>query len=57
MKIRNIIYARQGMALTDGRIYGKEIYLAEGVSPDAFREITEAEYEAICEEQMKEEQL
>ena len=43
MKIRNIIYARQGMALTDGRIYGKEIYLAEGVSPDAFREITEAD--------------
>ena len=48
MKIRNIIYAEDGMVLTNGEIYGKEIYLAEGVSPDAFHEITDAEYEEIC---------
>ena len=57
MKIRNIIYAEQGMVLTNGEIYGKEIYLAEGVSPDAFREITDAEYETICRQQMEEETL
>mgnify|MGYP003408858265 CR=1 FL=1 len=57
MKIRNIIYAEDGMVLTNGEIYGKEIYLAEGVSPDTFNEITDAEYEAICEKQTEEEQL
>lgn len=57
MKIRNIIYADEGMVLTNGEIYGKEIYLADGVSPDAFHEITDAEYEKIFEEQMKEEAL
>ena len=54
MKIRNIIYAEDGMVPTNGEIYGKEIYLAEGVSPDDFHEITDAEYEAICEKQMEE---
>lgn len=57
MKIRNIIYAEDGMVLTNGEIYGKEIYLAEGVSPDDFYEITDAEYAAICEKQTEEEQL
>lgn len=55
MKIRNIIYADEGMVLTDGEIYGKEIYLAEGVSPNTFHEITETEYAAICGRQMEEE--
>ena len=55
MKIRNIIYAEEGMVLTNGEIYGKEIYLAEGVLPDTFYEITEAEYETVCALQMEKE--
>lgn len=44
---RVILIANDGMVLTDGEIYGKEIYLAEGVQPSSFYEITDAEYEAI----------
>ena len=44
---REVIYADEGMVLTDGETYGKQIYLAEGVSSDNFREITDAEYEEI----------
>ena len=33
--------------LTNGEIYGKEIYLAEGVSAEDFYEISDAEYEAV----------
>ena len=44
---RQTLIASDGMVLTDGEIYGREIYLAEGVNADAFHEITEAEYEQI----------
>lgn len=44
---REVIYAAEGMVLTDGETYGKQIFLAEGVSSDNFREITDAEYEEI----------
>lgn len=39
--------ASEGMILTDGVTYGKIIYLADGKSPDDYREITESEYEEI----------
>ena len=45
MKTRQILYADDGMVLTDGKVYGKVVYLAENATADDFREITEAEYE------------
>ncbi len=47
MNKRKVIQANDGMILTNGEIYGKTIYLAEGVSEKSFHEITEAEYEVI----------
>lgn len=35
--------AAEGMMLTDGETFGKEVYLAPGDSPDNWQEITKAE--------------
>lgn len=51
MKTRMILYAEEGMVLTDGDVYGKEIYLADGKAYDDFYEISEAEYEKIAAEE------
>ena len=51
MITRTILYADEGKILTDGEIYGKQIYLAVGLSADSFYEITEEEYEAILNAQ------
>ncbi len=39
--------ASEGMVLTNGEAFGKEIYLGCNDSPDNWREITEAEYDEI----------
>lgn len=45
METRNVIRANDGKILTNGEIYGKQIFLAVGVSEGDFYEITEEEYE------------
>jgi hypothetical protein len=57
MKIRTlkVLEASAGKVLTNGDIYGKIIYLAEGLDESSFHEITEAEYGEILREQEVEE--
>ena len=46
--------ASEGMMLTNGESYGKEIYLGVNDSAENWGEITDAEYEKIIAEQEKE---
>ena len=43
--------ASEGMVLTNGEAYGKEIYLGCNDSPNNWSEITDAEYEEILKQQ------
>ena len=47
MKTRLILYAEEGMILTDGHTYGKTIFLSDEATEKDFREITQSEYEAV----------
>lgn len=47
MEQRMILCASEGKVLTNGTIYGRKIYLAEGMSAGAFYEISEDEYEEL----------
>lgn len=49
MKERIVIYADDGKILTDGTVYGRQIFLAEDADKAAFYEIDEAEYAAMLE--------
>lgn len=49
--MRTPIIASEGKVLTNGEIYGKMIYLAEGVDANTFYEITDEEYSAILAEE------
>ena len=41
------LIASDGMILTNGEAFGKEVYLGTGDSPDNWHEITEEEYNKI----------
>lgn len=41
--MRKTIEASKGHILTDGKVYGRKIYLAEDVDESAFYEISESE--------------
>ena len=47
MKTKKVIYADEGKILTNGEIYGRVIFLADGLTEEGFYEITEAEYAEI----------
>lgn len=51
--MRTSIKAKEGYILTNGEVYGTEIFLAEGMSAEDFREISKEEYEAIQAEEEK----
>lgn len=50
MTTRIILYAEEGKFLTNGEIYGKTIYLAEGLDESGFYEISDEEYEKLMAE-------
>lgn len=47
LKIRKVLIADEGKILTNGEIYGKIVYLAEGLDESTFFEITEEEYQSM----------
>lgn len=55
MKTRTVLYAEEGKVLTNGTIYGTQIFLAEGENAESYYEITEAEYNAFVENIKEEE--
>ena len=54
MKTRLILYADEGKILTDGTIYGRQIFLAEDRNPEEFYEVSEEVYEALMVAQAQE---
>ena len=50
MIVRKIIYADEGKVLTNGEVYGTQIFLADGTNEKDFREISSEEYEQILSE-------
>ena len=52
--MRTSIKAAEGYVLTNGEIYGVEIFLADGVDASSFYQITVEEYEAKMKAEMEE---
>lgn len=47
MKKRVVLFADQDKVLTNGQVYGKQVFLAESESAGDYYEITAQEYEKI----------
>lgn len=56
MKERTVLYADEGMVLTNGEVYGKQIFLAETDTADNYHEITEEEYNKLVAEMFREDE-
>lgn len=52
MENRKLI-ANEGKILTNGKVYGRIIYLGKNATAENFYEITEEEYEAIQEREVE----
>ena len=48
------LIASEGMLLTNGDTFGKEVYLGTGDSPENWHEITEEEYAEIQKAELEE---
>ena len=57
MKTRTVLYAEEGKVLTNGTVYGTQIFLAEGETIEGYHEVTEAEYNAFVEKIKVEEKV
>lgn len=55
MKTRTVLYADEGMVLTNGEIYGKQIFLAAGDDGSSYYEITQEDYETLLQAEQREE--
>jgi hypothetical protein len=51
MKERKVLYAEEGRVLTDGKTYGKVIFLADGENGYNFYEILDEEYQEFLKTQ------
>lgn len=49
--MENILIAKDGMRLTNGEIFAKEVVLGNGISKDDFWLITEEEYREMKKKQ------
>ena len=47
MKTRVILYAEEGMVLTNGEDYATEVYLGDADAPENYYEITVEEYKKL----------
>lgn len=56
MNERTVLYADEGMVLTNGTDYGRTIFLADGADASEYYQITDAEYEAILSSEAAEEE-
>jgi hypothetical protein len=55
MELRKLV-ASEGMVLTNGEVYSKEVYLGVIDKPENWYEITEEEYKIILEKEEQEAQ-